>query len=152
MLNDKVKDIKRHRMIVELLKSIGVKDNFDLYYKYINNHINYERESGVVNDIDQDVSTIPDSLFVLSELTDLGKVHIVNADDEKIEDYKLVIGYEEDDFTSISMMNTRTIINEMSKSLNSAIEMGKEIYIYLLIQSIERKFDTLTINIKMYTK
>jgi len=137
---------------VELLKSIGVKDNFDLYYKYINNHINYERKSGIVNHVDDDVSTIPDSLLTISEISDLSKVHIVGADDKELKDYQLQIRYEEDDFTNISMMNTRTIINEMSSGLNDAIEKGKEIYIYLLIQSIERKFNVMTIKSRMYSK
>ena len=151
MLSDKVKDIKRHHMIVELLKSIGVKGNFELYYKYINNHINYEKESGVSNDIDE-VSTIPDSLFTLSEIKDLSKVHIVNSNDENLQDYQLHIKYEEDDFMNISMMNTRTIINELSKGLNDAIEKRKEIYIHLIIQSIERNYDTMIIKSKMYTR
>jgi len=152
MLNDKVKDIKRHRMVVELLKSIGIKDNYEIYYKYINNHIEYEKKSGIVNDIDTDISTIPDSLFTLYEISDLSKVHIVKEDDENLGNYELNIQYEDDDFTNISMMNTRTIINEISKQLNEAIDNGKEIYIYLLIKSIERKFNVMTIKSRMYIK
>jgi hypothetical protein len=151
MLNENVKDIKRYRMIMELLKSIGIKDNFDIYYKYINNHIEYEKKSGIENDIDE-MSTIPDSLFTLSEIKNLSKVHIVNSDDKKLKDYELTIHYTEDDFTNIIMKNTRIIINAISEQLNEVINNGKEIYIYLLIKSIEREYNKLTIKSKMYTK
>lgn len=146
-----IRNIKKSRMWSKLLDTLKIIRGRDKYLKYILQHSKYEETNGIINDINNNDSTLALVLRIFPLLNDFNKIHIVNDNDEKLRILEIRITLDPDTLHYPDIYET-TILNEIVIHINDNINKGSEVYINQLLKSIKIKDNILSIKSSYYIK